>query len=573
MSEPTQGGLRRVDPRSLWPSAVLSLGLLGAALYQRSVEGIQVELIALGVIALPAVLEPAVRPARGLRPSLPWLVALIALLGVEPRGVADWALQATTVGALISALAPTPTTRHPALRWGSLILVAAAALDHVALVAADRLFAWVRLVAFAPVVIAARHPTASWRRAGLCLALLGLDLLGWVRGGSGALALVVTVVAGGTSAWSLFAARVEPRRARRAAFPVIAIGISLAAVWLLGEAAFRLVPNRYANINVPEPGEAFHQPGETFTYRGARMGPKVGFEVEVTWNRYGFWDVDHALEKPPGTRRVVVLGDSYVEGVMVELDDLLHRRLERGLTQQTGERWEAISYGWSGFGQVQSLEAFLEGGEAPVEGGVPFPPAQAFDPDLVVLEFLPGNDVYDNLPALSQLTLEQYWSSTFARRYYLVALEQGLYFTAMLLDKTDLLLRQLAGEQDSIVLEVYEETPPRHAELWAAAWARTEGALTAFAAASREHDFRLVVVVFPSLGESTQPGFDYPARRVLALCDELGVERIDLTPHFAAHPDPAELFVEGDGHWGANGHAVASDVLLDYLRAQPRGAD
>src|SRR5262245_41943063 len=45
------------------------------------------------------------------------------------------------------------------------------------------------------------------------------------------------------------------------------------------------------------------------------------FDVPVDVNKGGFRDVDHAIEKPSGVKRVVLLGDSFVEAVQVHFEE------------------------------------------------------------------------------------------------------------------------------------------------------------------------------------------------------------------------------------------------------------
>ena len=49
-------------------------------------------------------------------------------------------------------------------------------------------------------------------------------------------------------------------------------------------------------------------------------------------NARGYRDLERAVPKPPGARRVLSLGDSFAWGASVEFDDAYPQRLERGLT-------------------------------------------------------------------------------------------------------------------------------------------------------------------------------------------------------------------------------------------------
>ena len=62
--------------------------------------------------------------------------------------------------------------------------------------------------------------------------------------------------------------------------------------------------------------------------RGRSILPGV-YDVAVEVNSAGFRDREHAIAKPPGTKRVVLLGDSFLEAVQVPFEDSVAAALER----------------------------------------------------------------------------------------------------------------------------------------------------------------------------------------------------------------------------------------------------
>jgi hypothetical protein len=105
----------------------------------------------------------------------------------------------------------------------------------------------------------------------------------------------------------------------------------------------------------------------------------------LTTNRLGFRDVDHERAKPAGTRRLIVLGDSYTAATQVPLDRTYPRLLQRLLEEQASDRWEVISLAVNGWGTVQEWLALERYG-------------LAYAPDLVLLQFFP-NDICNNAPS------------------------------------------------------------------------------------------------------------------------------------------------------------------------------
>src|SRR5262249_8799567 len=113
---------------------------------------------------------------------------------------------------------------------------------------------------------------------------------------------------------------------------------------------------------------------------------ELEFRTPVQINREGFRDIDHQHEKPSDVTRVVIVGDSYIEAMQVPLDATVARQLEAALN--TGARkYEVISMGVSGFGTAGELLLYERFG-------------RAYKPDIVILNFYPGNDIRNNSPVL-----------------------------------------------------------------------------------------------------------------------------------------------------------------------------
>jgi len=102
------------------------------------------------------------------------------------------------------------------------------------------------------------------------------------------------------------------------------------------------------------------------------------FDVEVRINSAGLRDREIPHAKPAGTRRVLVLGDSFTFGYGVELDQSFVKVAQRML----GPGWEAINGGAPTWGTGDDLD-FLR-----AEG-------LRYEPDLVVVGFF-RNDLADN---------------------------------------------------------------------------------------------------------------------------------------------------------------------------------
>lgn len=113
------------------------------------------------------------------------------------------------------------------------------------------------------------------------------------------------------------------------------------------------------------------------------------YDVEVTTNSAGFHDVEHLREKPATVYRIVVLGDSFIEGLAVPIESGFTHQLETILQADvTTRQIEVINLGVSGVGPAQYLRMLERRGIA-------------YEPDLVLMSIYPENDFWDSYRGLS----------------------------------------------------------------------------------------------------------------------------------------------------------------------------
>jgi lysophospholipase L1-like esterase len=115
-----------------------------------------------------------------------------------------------------------------------------------------------------------------------------------------------------------------------------------------------------------------HEPGKTGGFAAH------GFDTTVRINSLGYRGPERSYARPAGTRRVVVLGDSFVWGFGVEQEALFTTVLERRLAPGV----EVLNLGVSGYSTDQELLVYRNEG-------------QRYRPDVVVL-VVASNDVADN---------------------------------------------------------------------------------------------------------------------------------------------------------------------------------
>jgi hypothetical protein len=235
---------------------------------------------------------------------------------------------------------------------------------------------------------------------------------------------------------------------------------------------------------------------------GVRLKP--GFRGgPVSINTLGMRDREHARQKQPGARRILLLGDSFCFGVLHNTELRFANRLEARLaTLFPGT--DVLNSGCPTWGMVQQLR-YLER-----EG-------LGFQPDLVLLAMFLGNDIVDNAgeplyTALDGFTVPARWveRSSWLRlrlaswlhrlalvrwmRFRLAAAgDQPLRFLELFYRKE--LLEQNA-KADALRLDQHRRQP-REAKLLEAGWRRTFEALERMQEWTKDRGIDFAVLLIP----------------------------------------------------------------------------
>lgn len=309
----------------------------------------------------------------------------------------------------------------------------------------------------------------------------------------------------------------------------------------------------------------------------------------VVITEHGFRGVRVGEDKPAGTLRVAVLGDSYIEARQVALEDSFGVQLERGLGGCHPAPVEVVAFGVSGYGTAQERVLLSHR-------------VWDFDPDVVLLAFLTGNDVADNHPALrvsgdpapyyvfegDTLVLDDSfresenfqrrarggWWRDLRRHSRLVRVLSGLGRTR----------RHHAGRGElGLRDEIYDPNPVGD---WVDAWARTEAILSGMHRDVSERGKRFAVVTLsnaiqvdpdPAVREAFRArlgvaDLEAPDRRIAALGGRVGFDVLTLVPPLretaestGAHLHGFDNTQMGTGHWNESGHRAAAEATTDWL--------
>ena len=317
-------------------------------------------------------------------------------------------------------------------------------------------------------------------------------------------------------------------------------------------------------------------------------------EAYITINSAGLRDREHSKSKLPSTFRIAVLGDSYAEAMQVPMEAAFWRVLEPNLQACPAfhaRQIEVINFGVGGYGTAQEILTLRHR-------------AWAYSPDLVLLAFLSGNDVRNNVRSLEGDPMRPYFvykddalvlDTSFRQlpgfRFRQSIMRNGGYW---LLDhlRTLQLLREprrfiKGGEnsqpQSEVGLDVTVYVEPVD-PVWKEAWRVTEGLIVQMRNEVREKGADFIVVTLTNgdqVGPDPRerrtyaqrlgvPDLLYPERRIKSLGDREGIPVLTLAQPFAAYAEEHTVFLhgfenEGRGHWNAKGHHLAGTLIAEKI--------
>ncbi|NKB67452.1 MAG: hypothetical protein GKR89_10355 [Candidatus Latescibacteria bacterium] len=326
-----------------------------------------------------------------------------------------------------------------------------------------------------------------------------------------------------------------------------------------------------------------HIPGAS----GRFVAPE--FTVDLVINADGLRDREFPRQKPPGRWRLLALGDSFIEGWGVNLQSSVSKQLENRL-QAAGETAEVINGGVAGYGTDQELLFFEKVG-------------QRFGPDLVLLFFY-GNDLWNNVQARGigsergykplfrldprgQLQLggvpvrkHPFWDEARrAARPWHIRLGAYMYehWHLYVLIYKALAEEVPRGTQQDFYGGLYGDS-----KRYEPVWAQSEALLALFKKRVERTGAQLLVVYIPSIvqieeedwsskrqlhGLVGQFDLQKPNRLLGAITARQGIDFVDLYQPFKEAAKERVLYYR-DSHWNEAGHALAGQVLGDYLQAQ-----
>ena len=323
-------------------------------------------------------------------------------------------------------------------------------------------------------------------------------------------------------------------------------------------------------------------------------------ESWVRINSDGMRGPDAELTAAPGTYRVALLGDSFIEAFEVPYSKTVGELVEKRLSTLRGTPVEVLNFGNGGYGTAQELLTLRH-------------VVWKYKPDLVVLAVTTGNDIADNYRRLKRSNYVPYFvyqgdslvldSSFVENREY----RSRALWTRMLLGvvrhsrlaqlvnrarhlgRKDERQQQNAGAVpgDELGLRDEVQLPPTTPD-WREAWRVTEGLLVMMRDECRRHGTPLAVVTLTRgiqvspvkeekerfLKELGAADMYYPEHRISELGKREGIPVLNLAPGMAEEAEERKVYFHqdrdelGTGHWNEAGHEAAAERIAPWLASR-----
>lgn len=271
-----------------------------------------------------------------------------------------------------------------------------------------------------------------------------------------------------------------------------------------------------------------------------------GFEARVDGNLYrinehGLRGGPITLEKPAGTKRILVLGDSYAFGFGVDEKDTISAQLEVSIREKN-PKVQVLNMGVPGYQTAQEEKVLRRDG-------------LRFSPDVVVLVYYANDNVTATFmwdPRIKCVYVDELPLPNGVRRF----LARSILYSRLTKAYTKYLEHE--GTLDA--------TGERN-------WPATSSRLARIAALCKSKNIRLVMVAIPALVSSTEfiemnNKYNKDHDRVLAFAKQESIPVVDVRALILERaPKPIEdLFLEPkDNHFNREGYAIIVHALAALL--------
>lgn len=308
------------------------------------------------------------------------------------------------------------------------------------------------------------------------------------------------------------------------------------------------------------------------------MFVKEGTNTHVKVNSKGLREKEYEYNKPNGIKRIIFLGDSFTWGYKVESKERFTDILQSNFLT---ENFQVINMGVGGYAMDQELLTLKEEGVK-------------YNPDLVIVVFC-INDIGGNIDSRTikykyilndnnaliltkgdNLTLTHLIGRFFFQHSHIY---RFVYYKLLGNPTGNKILVKVGLADDEISqLELYSN---KYTPKIKYSWNLTKAIFIEIDRVSKEKGAKTLIVIIPeraqvykehwenakryySLNES-----DYNLSKPNDILIEFGKENdilvLDLLPEFRKHAIAGEQLYYPDGHWNANGHQLAAELIYEKL--------
>ena len=330
---------------------------------------------------------------------------------------------------------------------------------------------------------------------------------------------------------------------------------SLSLSCLIGEGMLRLLDHPWSKPFID--ANAWQEPSDVLGFTMASNFEGRGpLDVWIKTNPQGFRDDgEHAWSKPPGVIRILGLGDSFMFGWGVTLEESFLKKLEQNLEQRTGITIETINTGIPGW-NLNHYYVYLK------EIGV------RYSPDIIVLSYY-WNDLYirkiqEKIPADPKHQMGWQHRGGIFHLSYLFNFAKSLAHNIRLKNRykrIDYLYEITARRKEltkrkKVLLSDHGEKDTQ---------ASTHILKTLFKKIqdlAYSHGSRLIITYIPDVAQPQHPELQFINGVLASVAKEMDIPFIDMTRVFESSSDPESFyFWPKDWHTNAQGHERMAEAL------------
>lgn len=313
--------------------------------------------------------------------------------------------------------------------------------------------------------------------------------------------------------------------------------------------------------------------------QGWFVTPSGEYQTLIKTNSEGFYDINHKIEKPQNTYRIILLGDSFVANLQSPIEQTVGKEIEKKLNNKNlGKKIEVIPIGLGDTGSTQQLFALEEIGFK-------------YNPDLVIQFFFTANDIKNNSLNLQKDLYRDYFLLENGSLRLAPEVNKENNFFKKQLKKSKLVerllyLRQIYLDSDKnntfpIDYQIYQKVlNPDYQK----AWEVTQKLILETKKQSEQKNSKYLLVTlanneqvnsdvwqeiktkYPKLNSS---GIDLenPDNLVKDFCLAENIECLKLLPIFKNYSIKSSnpTHYKYDGHWNDKGIEIASSAITEYL--------